>query len=234
MPLTVSEISFRNPRGAGRPKGVKNRPKWLLKELKKLPKRPRGRPKGYSPKNPQKPPTDLQEWLVTQAATNPRERKPAVPELKRGRGRIKGCKGKATSTSGQIAKATPEQRQKWIEKARKTRAQTTPYDKPKDWTKTEYAIFLEQARTEAKRIYKIMKAEGLIPENEMAAKSLEAAFEMVTSNMAARDKLQAIRTVLEYTKQKPASKSDITLKTAEDFLDELAEHDDNERGEAQT
>jgi len=79
-----------------------------------------------------------------------------------------------------------------------------------------------------------MKAEGLIPENEMAAKSLEAAFEMVTSNMAARDKLQAIRTVLEYTKQKPASKSDITLKTAEDFLDELAEHDDNERGEAQT
>lgn len=101
------------------------------------------------------------------------------------------------------------------------------YGKPKGWTRLEYALFLENARKEAKRIYKEMEKEGLVPENDMAARSLEAAFEMVTSNLTARDRLNAIRTVLEYTKQKPASKNDVTIKTAEDFLDELADLDEN-------
>jgi hypothetical protein len=239
MPLTVSEISFRNPKGAGRKKGTKNRPKWMLDELKKLPKRPRGRPKGYSPKN-KKPPEQvkLETWLNAQTIINPEKVKPIVEKApakpKRKYPITEAVQKRIVASTKRLTEATPEERKAWREKSRKSLEQRTPFGKPSDWTKAEYAIFLDQAQKEAKRIYKIMADEGRIPENEMAAKSLEVAFEMVTTNMHPRDRLQAVRTVLEYTKQKPASKSDITLKTAEDFLDELAEHDDNQRGEAQT
>lgn len=86
---------------------------------------------------------------------------------------------------------------------------------------------LVEAEKEAKRILKIMEKEGLIPDDHMAKAALQATFEMVTAPLPPRERLAAARTILEYTKQKPVSTTNLNIKTAEDFLDELAADDDN-------
>ena len=76
-----------------------------------------------------------------------------------------------------------------------------------------------------------MDKQGSTPENDMAKVALQSAFEMIALPLPPKDRLAAVRTVLEYTKQKPATQSNVTVKSAEDFLDELAEFDDsNESG----
>ena len=67
-----------------------------------------------------------------------------------------------------------------------------------------------------------MEKQGLVPEDEMAQAALKKAFTMMHEQNSTRDKLACARTILEFTKTKPATKTDVTVKTAEDFLDELA------------
>lgn len=93
-----------------------------------------------------------------------------------------------------------------------------------------YARACHMAQEEAKRIAKIMSKEGIMPDENMAASALQSAFGMIGEPLNPRDRLAAIRTVLEYTKQKPATQSNVTVKTAEDFLDELAENDGTDEG----
>jgi hypothetical protein len=71
-----------------------------------------------------------------------------------------------------------------------------------------------------------MEKEGLIPDDQMAKAALQAAFEMVTAPLTPKDRLAAARTILEYTKHKPAATTNLNIKSAEDFLDELAADDD--------
>lgn len=98
--------------------------------------------------------------------------------------------------------------------------------KPASLTNVEYATLLDRAHKEAKRIMKIMESNGQLPDDAMAKAAIGAAFDMIGEPLSARDRLSAIRTVLEFTKTKPASKTDVTIKSAEDFLDEIAESDD--------
>src|SRR5690606_27614361 len=100
---------------------------------------------------------------------------------------------------------------------------------PKGWTKKQHLLFIDEAKRETNRIFKLMEKQGNTPENEMAKKSLQAAFEMIAEPVTPRDRLAAIRTVLEFTKTKPATKTDMTVRTAEDFLDELAAEDGNQK-----
>lgn len=82
------------------------------------------------------------------------------------------------------------------------------------------------AREQARKFIKIMEDNGeldvfVIPgtEAEMAKKALEEAYTMAVGPMGdAKTKASAIRTVLEWTKAKPESKSKLTLDKSEEFL----------------
>lgn len=67
-----------------------------------------------------------------------------------------------------------------------------------------------------------MDKEGALPENPIAREAMKAALEMLAEDNATKDKLSIIRTLLEYNLAKPASTANVNLKTAEDFLDDLA------------
>jgi hypothetical protein len=87
----------------------------------------------------------------------------------------------------------------------------------------EYALALENARKLTNRIMKQMELEDALPENPIARKAMQAAIELLALNEApTKDRLATIRTLLEYNMAKPASTANLNVKTAEDFLDELA------------
>lgn len=76
------------------------------------------------------------------------------------------------------------------------------------------------ARMYAKEVIRIMKAEGILSpnEDEKAEQALTAAIEVLQSPMSQSVKLQAARLILDFTKAKPAAKSEITVQKAEDWL----------------
>lgn len=70
-----------------------------------------------------------------------------------------------------------------------------------------------------------MEKDGALPENPIAREAMKRAMEMLAEDNSAKDKISLIRTLLEYNMAKPASTQNVNLKTAEDFLDELADSD---------
>jgi hypothetical protein len=87
-----------------------------------------------------------------------------------------------------------------------------------------------QARALGEKFIKIMEDKGevekvVVPgsEEEMAKIALQEAFVMAVSPLSdAKTKNASIRTVLEWTKSKPESKSKLTVNKAEDWLAEIA------------
>jgi hypothetical protein len=198
----------------GRPKGSKSRPKWLLQELKaQKSKRKPGRPPGSKNK-----PKTLEAWIESQlAAPKPKPKPQPVKPKGKPPAFYQNLSTEERSALGRKAKAAQVAQGK--QGARKHRC-------PSGWTNRQYLLFLEDAKSETKRIFKIMEKQGLTPEDKMARDALNVAFEMIAEPLSARDRLAAVRTVLDFTKMKPATKTDLTIKTAEDFLDELAASED--------
>ena len=199
---------------AGRPKGAKSRPKWLLEQLKKQPKRPRGRPPGS--KN--RPKTI--EGLISQALEPPKPKPKSRPEPR---------KSKGEHHFARLKRENPEKLREISQKAANSAARKAlPYNapgKPLGMTMKEWARVKEDARILANRIYKIMEKDGALPENPIAREAMKRAMEMLAEDNSTKDKISLIRTLLEYNLAKPASTQNVNLKTAEDFLDELAESD---------
>ena len=54
---------------------------------------------------------------------------------------------------------------------------------------------------------------------------MKSAIELLTADISVKDKMAAIRTLLEYNLAKPAATSNVNVRTAEDFLDDIAEAD---------
>ena len=52
----------------------------------------------------------------------------------------------------------------------------------------------------------------------MQKEAMESAVEIMRTEGGTRDRLAAARLVLDFTKQKPVTKSDVTVGKAEDFL----------------
>jgi hypothetical protein len=82
----------------------------------------------------------------------------------------------------------------------------------------------------------LKKNDLITVDDERAEACLEAAIEIVVTKddknnnkhcYCPRDRIAAIKTVLEYTKKKPAQTQHLEVKNAEDFLDELAERAKN-------
>lgn len=107
---------------------------------------------------------------------------------------------------------------------------------PHGMTKKTVAPLWAKARQQADRFIQKMTDEGILPNvvipDSDDAKAIAALHEATVLALGPTDKqlkLAAIRTVLEWTRSKPAAKSLININTSEDWLAEIAA--DNERAE---
>ncbi len=113
---------------------------------------------------------------------------------------------------------------------------------PTGMTRETVAPMWARARQLADRFINIMKEKGELPDNEVilvqdgedvsevcvpnsdtgkAEVALHEAFVLAIGPSDQKIKIQAINTVLAYTKSKPESRSKLTLNKAEDFLDAI-------------
>lgn len=84
------------------------------------------------------------------------------------------------------------------------------------------------AHAEAQVIVEYLIGTGQVSEeinkNSYAKEAFEAAVEVMRLDaLAPKDKLAAARTVLEWTMAKPVAQSEVTVKSAESFLDQIAD-----------
>jgi hypothetical protein len=106
---------------------------------------------------------------------------------------------------------------------------------PNGMTRETVAPLLEQAREQADRFIQKMIDEGHLPvavpdsDDAKAEAALKEACVIALSPGEKQAKMAAIRTVLEWTRAKPASKSSININASEDWLAEIAA-DDAKRG----
>ena len=89
----------------------------------------------------------------------------------------------------------------------------------------QLAVMADEARKMAKKVMKKLDTDKDLPENAIARKAMQEALELLNTPQSTRDRLATIRTLLEFNMAKPASTQNVNLKTAEDFLDELANGD---------
>lgn len=117
---------------------------------------------------------------------------------------------------------TPEGRAKvaqWREKAKQTGTGRKP-GQPDGMLKDEFFAARVKIKNEAKRIVEIM-SEQLKIEDTYAKEALETAVELMRMEGGSRDRLAAAKLILEFTKEKPSTKSEVTVAKAEDFLESI-------------
>lgn len=79
-----------------------------------------------------------------------------------------------------------------------------------------------KAAVEARKILAVMKEQDLIDSDDIGDEAMLGVLQMSRDvSEGKRERLAALKTVLEYTKPKPASTSKVELTRPEDFLDEL-------------
>ena len=99
---------------------------------------------------------------------------------------------------------------------------------PTGWRHQDYALMVDQADKEARELFNQMAKEGLVPEEDMAQAALLEALRIMKNKATPQKlKLAAGRLLLDFTRSKPAAKSDVTIHNAEAFLDALAEYENN-------
>lgn len=144
--------------------------------------------------------------------------------------------------------ATPWRRAYMIEKVKAARAlqqadrdaNPDKYSRsgiPDGYTRATVAPLWAEARRKADRFMQKMADDGIVTHPEFVvpdsdeAKGIAALHEACVLALGPGEKqakLAAIRTVLEYTKSKPESRSKVTVSTSEQFLAEIAALDDAE------
>lgn len=82
--------------------------------------------------------------------------------------------------------------------------------------------FKAKAEIEARKIYAIMEEQELLASKDIGAEAMLAVLKIVRDESEGkRERLAAMKTVLEYTTPKPATTSKLELTRPEAFLDEL-------------
>lgn len=105
---------------------------------------------------------------------------------------------------------------------------------PHGMTRETVAPLVAQARQQADRMIQMFKDEGKLPDvvvipdsdEARAEAALKEACVIALSPGEKQAKMAAIRTVLEWTRAKPASKSNININTSEQWLAEIAAEND--------
>lgn len=96
-------------------------------------------------------------------------------------------------------------------------------------TKASAGAIWKQAGQEAKLIMKYLKENDMVetPKDDkyagMADEALEAAITVVRTPANEQTRIAAARLVLDFTRSKPAAKSEVNVKTAEDWLQNVFE-----------
>lgn len=116
-------------------------------------------------------------------------------------------------------------RKEWSTKPRKNAGR--PKGTPDGYTLEAITPIREQAKKDAERIVAKMTEDHNI-DDEYAVEALKAAVEIMREPGQNRDRLTAARMVLDFTKTKPAAKSEVTIGKAEAFLESLLVSDDEE------
>lgn len=116
---------------------------------------------------------------------------------------------------------TPEGRalrEKWAKERKKSTGR--PVGVPDGYRKQVIEPIREREKENAKEIVSVM-AEKFGIEDEYATEALKAAVEILRVPGETRERLAAARLVLDFTKQKPASKNELSVSRAEQFLEAL-------------
>lgn len=112
-----------------------------------------------------------------------------------------------------------------------------PQGTPDGYTMEMITPIRKQAKQDAERIVKIMAEENQV-DDVYAIEALKAAVEIMREPGQNRDRLTAARMVLDFTKTKPAAKSEVTIGKAEAFLESLLvadpEEEQNDENDGQT
>ena len=122
--------------------------------------------------------------------------------------------------------STPEGRalrKEWSTKPRKNAGR--PKGVPDGYRKETIAPLRAQAKLDAEKVVNIMSDKFNI-EDEYQKEALTTAVEVMRLVGETRERLAAARLVLDFTKSKPASKSDVSISRAEDFLASLLQEDE--------
>jgi hypothetical protein len=128
--------------------------------------------------------------------------------------------------------STPEGRalrKEWSTKPRKNPGR--PMGVPDGHTKETIAPIRAQAKKDAIKVVKIMSDKYNI-EDEYQKEALTTAVEVMRLDGQSRERLAAARLVLDFTKSKPATKSDVSISRAEDFLASLLTEEESNDGQA--
>lgn len=128
--------------------------------------------------------------------------------------------------------STPEGRElrrQWSTKKRKNGGR--PKGVPDGYRKHQIEPIRADAKKEAKKVVKIMSEKYNI-EDEYAKQALEAAVEIVQVPGETRERLAAARLVLDFTRSKPVTKSEVSIGKAEEFLSSLLEEDSEQEAPA--
>jgi len=125
--------------------------------------------------------------------------------------------------------STPEGRElrrQWSTKPRKNGGR--PKGVPDGYRKHEIEPIREKAKKEAEEVVQIMSEKYNI-EDEYSKEALKTAVEVMRVPGETRERLAAARLVLDFTKSRPASKSEVTIGKAEEFLASLLDESDDEK-----
>lgn len=174
--------------------------------------RPRGRPKGA--KNVPRPETFILESVRQKPDIPP----PPEPEKRK--------------VGGIWSRLSPEERSAYAKKlveARRAKGTVTGGGRkrgvPSNMSAAQWEALQERERSVVQKIIKKMKDQGQLPDDPRAVEAIEATLVLLRTAQQEKDRLAAARLVLDFTKAKPTAKIEHTVKTAEDYLDELADED---------
>ena len=118
-----------------------------------------------------------------------------------------------------------ELRRQWSTKKRKNPGR--PKGVPDGFRRDQIEPIRADAKKEAKQLVSIMKEKFNI-EDQYSIEALETAVEVMRVPGETRERLAAARLVLDFTKQKPVAKSEVSIGKAEEFLSSLLEDDEQE------
>ncbi|MAJ57220.1 MAG: hypothetical protein CMI74_04035 [Candidatus Pelagibacter sp.] len=139
---------------------------------------------------------------------------------------LKVPKNSRKGTSNHLVKLqqTPEGREQLAKWAKLPKKAGRPKGVPDGFTRETIAPIKAEAQIYAKKVVEIMSDKYII-EDQYQKEALTTAVELMRMEGQARERLAAARLVLDFTKSKPATKSDVSISKAEDFLASLLEEE---------
>jgi len=117
-----------------------------------------------------------------------------------------------------------ELRRQWSTKPRKNAGR--PKGVPDGYRKHQIEPLRADAKKEAEQLVKIMTEKYDI-DDDYAKEALTTAVEVMRVPGETRERLAAARLVLDFTRSKPAAKSEVTIGKAEEFLSSLLDEEDD-------